>query len=83
MLTLFQHWLTTLESWAGRPVTDKTNLSGLFDVVLQFSAEQPTSTVVRQSSPPTDPSGPSIFTAIQQELGLKLESSKGPVEALI
>jgi uncharacterized protein (TIGR03435 family) len=74
---------TTLESWAGRPITDKTNLDGLFDVVLQFSGQQPTSAVVGQDSPPSDPAGPSIFTAIQQELGLKLESSKGPVEVLV
>jgi uncharacterized protein (TIGR03435 family) len=73
----------TLASWAGRPVTDKTNLNGVFDLVLQFSAPQPTSTVVGQDSPPTDPPGPSIFTTIQQELGLKLESSRGPVEVLV
>jgi uncharacterized protein (TIGR03435 family) len=58
-------------------VLDKTGLNGLFDVQLQFTPESTT------AAPPSDPSGPSLFTALEEQLGLKLESSKGPVEVLV
>jgi uncharacterized protein (TIGR03435 family) len=54
----------------GRPVVDKTELTGRFHILLQYTP--PSSTLP----------GPDILTAIQEELGLKLESQKGPVEIL-
>jgi uncharacterized protein (TIGR03435 family) len=83
---------TTLQSWAGRPIVDKTALSGLFDFKLQFSPEGLSGVPV--PPPGIGPAGPvgapaaaadpvpSLFTAIQ-ELGLRLESAKGPVEVLV
>ena len=59
-----------------RPVLDRTNLTGLFDIRLHFIEEQP-------GAAPSDLSGPSMFIALQEQLGLKLESSKGVVEFLI
>jgi uncharacterized protein (TIGR03435 family) len=66
---------TMLWGNVGRPVIDKTNLKGLFDFRIQFTPE-------RLSGNP-DVSGPSIFTSIQEQLGLRLESAKGPVEVLV
>jgi uncharacterized protein (TIGR03435 family) len=60
---------------AGRPVIDKTGLTGYYKYTPDWlSANQP---------PDPDPDVPSIFTAVQEQLGLKLESTKAPVEMLI
>jgi len=61
-----------------RPVINKTGLNGLFDVHLEFVPERADS-----SASPTDAAGVSIFTAVQQQLGLKLESAKGPGQFLV
>jgi uncharacterized protein (TIGR03435 family) len=55
-----------------RPVIDKTGIKGEFDINLEWSRDE-TSTS----------SAPSIFTAVQESLGLRLESSKGPVETIV
>ena len=60
----------------GRPVRDQTTLEGAYVIVLDWT---PDST----ASQPEAPSGPSIFTALQEQLGLKLAPEKGPVEVLV
>ena len=70
----------------GRPVIDKTGFTGTFDVKLEFSPEGTTfggGFRPPGGPPPSDDSKPSIFTALQDQLGLKLESQKGPGEILI
>ena len=62
-----------------RPVLDKTGLSGLFDFHLDFEPDQDTPTL--HSAPAHE--GTNIFTAIQEQLGLKLESRKVPGEILV
>jgi len=62
-----------LSATAGRPVIDRTGLDGAFKIDLRWSADD------SSDAPP----GPSLFTAIQEQLGLKLESVKGPVEILV
>jgi uncharacterized protein (TIGR03435 family) len=58
-----------------RPVINRTGVAGLFDFRLEFAPDE---------TPSDDPgAGPSIFTALQQQLGLKLEASKGPGEFLV
>lgn len=71
-----------LEGRVGRMVFDRTELVGKFDVDLQWTPEQ----AQRPGDldlPPSDLNGPSIFTAVREQLGLKLESVKGPVEVLV
>jgi uncharacterized protein (TIGR03435 family) len=57
---------------------DRTNLKGLYDIKLQWSTELKTG-----AEPSSSSDRPSIFTALQEQLGLRLESSKGPVEVLV
>lgn len=61
-----------------RPVINRTGIAGLFDIHLEFA---PGATSLADAS--VDPAGPSIFAAPQQQLGLKLESAKGPGEFLV
>lgn len=64
-----------------RPVVDRTGLDGAFDWILEWTPDQ---------QPPAgnepvsiDPNHPSIFAAIQEQLGLKLEPARGPVAVLV
>jgi bla regulator protein BlaR1 len=71
-----------------RPVVDRTGIAGLFDIHLEFGPEgssmgpPPPPPPGRPTPEPSDP-GPSIFTAIQEQLGLKLEPAKGPLDVLV
>jgi uncharacterized protein (TIGR03435 family) len=65
----------------GRPVVDKTGLSGKFDFELSWVADLTLATGT--VNPGADVSGPSIFTALQEQLGLRLDSQQGPIEMLL
>jgi uncharacterized protein (TIGR03435 family) len=67
----------------GRPVIDKTGLKGLYDFMLEWTPEAVMPGLPAPPSPSADTSGPSLFTALQEQLGLKLESAKGPTEFLV
>lgn len=78
----------------GHPIVNRTEINGLFDIHLEFYADESTPGPPDMVRPPTKsdgepPSGdsvsafPSIFDALQQQLGLKLESAKAPRELLV
>jgi uncharacterized protein (TIGR03435 family) len=75
----------------GRTVLDRTGLTGNYDFTLQWTPDEGQPPGFKEpaggqgigSSAPRDSSWPSIFTAIQEQLGLKLESQRGPVEILV
>jgi uncharacterized protein (TIGR03435 family) len=69
-----------------RPVINKTGINGRFDIRLKFSREGTRLAGMPLNGPPpaSDPTGPPlIFTALQDELGLKLEPGKGPVDRFV
>jgi uncharacterized protein (TIGR03435 family) len=61
-----------------RPIVDKTGLPGKYDLSLEWTPDAMTA-----SDSPTGASGPSLFTAVQEQLGLKLNSTHGPVKTLV
>jgi len=67
-----------LSPFAGRFTVDQTGLSGVFDVELTWTPEQTPSPDASQA-----PSGASIFTALQEQLGLKLTNDRGSVPVLV
>ncbi|MFZ0819194.1 MAG: TIGR03435 family protein [Candidatus Acidiferrales bacterium] len=70
----------------GRTVLDKTGLRDFYDVTLQWAISDSGQAPVVDSgggAPSSEPAGPTIFIAIQEQLGLKLESGKGPVEIIV
>jgi len=84
----FSTIVNLLEGQAGRLVLDRTGLSGTFDFDLAFTPEfivnRPAGGPPPQfNGQPIDPNAPTLFTAIQEQLGLKLESTKAPVEVLV
>jgi uncharacterized protein (TIGR03435 family) len=65
----------------GRKVVDKTGLTGKYDYTLDWTAYEGPAAAAAGSEP--DASQPPVFTVVQEQLGLKLESEKGPVEYIV
>ena len=75
---------TNLSAMVGRPVFDKTGTGGTFDITLSWTPDQNAAPQLPPGQSTSDvPGGPSIYTALQEQLGLKLESGKGPVDIVV
>jgi uncharacterized protein (TIGR03435 family) len=89
-MTLAQ-FANSLGMFVGRVVLDRTGLTGNYDVNPTRTPDQmpqrgpgtPADQPIRINGVDIDPNGPSIFTAVQEQLGLKLDSQRGPVEMLV
>src|SRR5476649_164289 len=81
----------SLGMFTGRVVVDRTGLTGNYDFNLTWTPDQmpqrppgaPADQPVQFNGVAIDPNGPSLFTAVQEQLGLKLDSARGPVELLV
>jgi len=67
----------------GRVVLDQTGIQGRYDITLKWTPENGLPDKVNGASSAEETNGPSIFTAVQEQLGLRLETQKGPVGVLV
>jgi bla regulator protein BlaR1 len=74
-----------LPQFVGRQVIDRTGLTAFYDFTLKWTPEATPSLLglPQDPLPPADPDAPNIFTALQEQLGLKLEAGRGPVEVVV
>ena len=73
-----------ISNYAGRPVEDQTGLKGKYDFTLAFETD-PSQPITPSDGSPADPSesGAGLFTAVREQLGLRLETKKSAIELLI
>jgi hypothetical protein len=80
-----------LSGQVGRPVIDATGLTGWYGLTLSFAVDtrmdgglgSPSSSGIEPTPLPAAPYGPTIFKAVQDQLGLKLEAKKGLIDVLV
>ena len=72
-----------LSTILGRTVVDKTALPGVYDIELTYTPDPSMAQQTPAGFPGSDIPGPSLFTAMQEQLGLKLTAGKGPVEVIV
>lgn len=79
------NWLTGYSEMDGQPVVDQTGLRQRYDFVLNWTRERALTSAERsaESDTPAAAAGPSLFTALQEQLGLKLVNTKAPVEIIV
>jgi uncharacterized protein (TIGR03435 family) len=78
---------TNLAPQVGRIVIDRTELTGNYDFELIYAPEVAGSVgappLINGGPVPVDPNAPNLFTALQEQLGLKLDSQRGPVDVVV
>ena len=78
-----------LSQTLGRTVVDRTGLTGNYDYKLDWTPDDAAPQMAKAAGPDQvggtspDPAGPSLFTAVQEQLGLRLEATKGPVDVVV
>jgi uncharacterized protein (TIGR03435 family) len=77
-----------LPAYVDRPVVDRTGLEGRWDIRLEFTREVGLAAPAYLNGEPApavaaDPNGPSLFTALREQLGLKLVPARAPVEVIV
>jgi uncharacterized protein (TIGR03435 family) len=75
----------TLSGQVGRIVVDRTGLTGAFDFDLEFAPE-PAGNPAGGAAPTPSPAAtdrPSLFTAVEEQLGLKLQPQRAPIEVTV
>jgi bla regulator protein BlaR1 len=83
--TPLTQFANSLSNILDRTVVDRTELSGRYDLTLKWTPDPSTPGLLRNAGAvrTIDPNGPTIFTAVQEQLGLKLEPTQSPVDVLL
>ena len=74
---------TALTPIAGRTVIDNTHLAGGFDFQLEWARDTSEGSMLRNIEQRMGISGPTLTDAVQDQLGLKLQPARGPMEVLV
>ena len=76
-----------LTRYVGRPLIDKTGLTSYYNVTLKWTREVRSASLappgLPPGMPPLDPDAPNLFTAVQEQLGLKLENARAPLDVVV
>jgi uncharacterized protein (TIGR03435 family) len=79
--TAIPYFASMLSRQLGRAIVDRTGLTGNYDFTLRWTPDDAPPPLLNGAPDPSPP--PDIFTAVQEQLGLKLESAKAPVDVLV
>lgn len=86
-MALFADWISGSADAGGRAVIDETGLKGSYDFTLKWTKPESAANTMEASGSAApnqiEQTGPSLFTALEEQLGLKLEPAKGPVKVIV